>query len=449
MRKESKFLAVLSTAAMMAVFAPNFTGAPAAVFAQTNTWAEEDGNWVYYDSEGYKETDTWKKVNGIWYYLDSEGYLAFNEKVDDRYVGSDGAMVTNSWIGIANEEDWDVDDAPSQHWYYFDKNGRAITDRWYTINDKQYYFNEDGHMQTGLIEVDGHTYYCGSEDDGAMQYGWVFFEEDVNTPDYEDTWSYFDSNGRRIDNYIDKKIDGKYYTFMDGRMQTGWVKVGNTTVSNADGTTTDVLLQNYQHYSTEDGSRSESWLELEGINGIHTPDESYWFYFKNGKPLAAANHLEVFTVDSKKYCFNAKGELQTGLQNITLSDGTTANYYFGEEGEGGAMKTGKQTIYDEVSGDSHTWFFYTDGSKKGQGLHGIYENAVYVQGKRQDANEDLRYEAVTLDDVLYLVNTKGVLQKASKSSKSSEKPELGSGYRDFKDSNNKVWVVDTEGKIVQ
>ncbi len=452
MRKESKFLAVLSAAALMAVLAPKMTTFPAtaSVFAKTNGWTEENGNWVYYGSEGYLETDTWKKVNDNWYYLDSDGNLTFNQKIDDRYVGSDGSMVTNTWISIENEEDWDVEDAPSQYWYYFDKNGRAVNSRWYTINDKQYYFNEDGQMQTGLIEVDGYTYFCGDESNGAMQTGWIFFEEDVNNPDNGDVWSYFDSRGRRIDNQTDKKIDGKYYTFIDGAMQTGWVKTGNATASNADGSATDLLLSNYQHYSTEDGSRSEGWMELEGIEGIHNIDESYWFYLKNGKPHAASNHsLELFTIDSKKYCFNEKGVMQTGLKNITLEDGTTANFYFGEEGEGGAMKTGKQTIYDEESGDSFTWFFYTDGSKKGQGLHGIYDNAVYVQGKRQDANEDLRYAPAVLDDVSYLVNTKGSLQKAGKSSKSSERPDLGSGYRDFRDENNKVWVVDTEGKIIQ
>ncbi|MDO4295255.1 MAG: cell wall-binding protein [bacterium] len=447
MKKETKFLAVLSAAALMAVFSPQLTEES---YAASKGWTQENGAWVFYDAEGYLETDTWKKADGVWYYLDSDGYLAFNQKVDDRYVGADGAMVTNTWIAVENEEDWDAEDSPSQYWYYFDKNGKAVTSRWYSIGDKEYYFNEDGQMQTGLIEVDGYTYYCGEEGNGAMQHGWVYFEEDVNTPDYEDTWSYFDNKGRRIDNQVDKKIDGKYYTFVDGRMQTGWVKVGTASVTNADGSTTDNLLSNYQHYGTDsDGSRSEGWLNLEGIDGIHTPDESYWFYFKNGKPHAASHQLEVFTIDSKKYCFNEKGELQTGLKNITLADGSSANFYFGEEDEGGAMKTGKQTIYDEASGDTFTWFFYTDGSKKGQGMHGIYDNAVYVQGKRQDANEDLRYAPAVLDEVSYLVNTKGVLQKAGKSSKSSERADLGAGYRDFKDENNKIWVVDTEGRIVQ
>ena len=35
----------------------------------------------------------------------------------------------------------------------------------------------------------------------------------------------FDGNGRRVENEVDKKIDGAYYTFEDGKMQTGWYKL--------------------------------------------------------------------------------------------------------------------------------------------------------------------------------------------------------------------------------
>ena len=43
----------------------------------------------------------------------------------------------------------------------------------------------------------------------------------------------------------------------------------------------------------------------------------------------------------------------------------------------------------------------------------------------------------------YLVGTAGNVQKASASSTSSEKPELGRGYKDIKDANGKIWTVDT------
>ena len=74
---------------------------------------------------------------------------------------------------------------------------------------------------------------------------------------------------------------------------------------------------------------------------------------------------------------------------------------------------------------------------------------LYVYGLRQEADKDLRFAPVTLDDKQYLVNANGVVQKASSSSKSSTKPELGNGFKDYKDENDKIWVVNTEGMIQQ
>ena len=47
MKKQTKLVAVLSTAALLAI------GASMTSFAATG-WAEEDGTWVYYDRDVYK-----------------------------------------------------------------------------------------------------------------------------------------------------------------------------------------------------------------------------------------------------------------------------------------------------------------------------------------------------------------------------------------------------------
>ena len=69
---------------------------------------------------------------------------------------------------------------------------------------------------------------------------------------------------------------------------------------------------------------------------------------------------------------------------------------------------------------------------------------LYVYGKRQDAPADQRYAPADLNGTSYLVNTTGNIQRASASSTSSEKPELGRGHKDFKDANGKRWVTDTD-----
>ena len=59
----------------------------------------------------------------------------------------------------------------------------------------------------------------------------------------------------------------------------------------------------------------------------------------------------------------------------------------------------------------------------------------------------MRYAPVTFEGQNYLVNASGSIQKASASSKSSERPELGAGYRDLKDAYENIWTVDTNGVI--
>ena len=265
------------------------------------------------------------------------------------------------------------------------------------------------------------------------------------------------------------EIDGEYYTFIDGKMQTGWVEMpkagvnetvaGETsdgeTAGTADAETTGagantenapLTIADYQYYGAAgDGKRANGWRTVEGIDGIHERDEVSTFFFKNGKAYhSKTKGNELFTIDSKKYAFNDLGEMQTGRQVVNLADGEIANFYFGDDG---VMKTGKQNIYNWETGETESWFFHSEGEKKGQGYHGLRDNTVYVYGKRQEATSDQKYAPATLNDVTYLVNTSGSIQKASASSTSAEKPELGKGHKDFKDANGKTWVVDTNGIV--
>lgn len=474
MKKHMKVMAALSTTALMAVFAPALaeSGNAATVYAASAGWTEEDGGWVYYDSDGYRLTDTWKREGDSWYYLDSDGMRASNLQVDEYYVGEDGKRVANTWISIENEDYSYGDDEPEFYWYYYGKDGKMSASRWVKIDGHSYYFNEEGHMMTGSVNIDGDNYYLGEEGDGKMKTGWILLEDETDDPDVTESWFYYDRNGKRVENQVDKKINGAYYTFEDGRMVTGWYRLPqetadteNVSAENAE-TSENVATEStasqegnaaeaaaavskeenaglYQYYD-EDGKRASGWRTIEGIEGLSQEDETYRFYFKNGKPHHAESGIELFSVDSKKYAFNAKGEMLTGKQSITGQDGVTANYYFGEDG---IMRTGKQVIEDEDTGERQNWYFETDGAGKGRGYHGIKDGVLYIQGLRQEADRDLRYSPVELDGVSYLVNVNGTVQKASSGSKSSVREDLGNGYKDFEDEDGNIWVVNTQGQI--
>lgn len=456
MNKHFKLMAVLSTAAVMTAVTPDFAasipGLAQTAFAAVNAgWVEEDGELRYQDGDGYYLTDSWKKRDGEWYYLNEEGSVTRSAMVDEYYVDETGKRISNQWISVANDEEWD-ENAPEMYWYYFGKNGKSIISKWQSVNDKWYYFNEEGHMQTGKLELDGSTYYLGDEKDGVMKTGWIQLENESEDPEEDLVWHYFDSNGRMVMNQIDRKISGSYYSFENGIMQNGWYKLPVTettdetaTASNAEAAAPVQApeISSWQYYE-EDGKRANGWYQMEGAEGISEEGETYTFYIKNGRPHHAQTGVQTFTVDSKKYGFNTRGEMQTGLEVVTLEDGGIANFYFGTDG---VMKTGKQTIYDEDLDENQTWFFYTDGGNKGQGFHGVRDNNVFRYGLRLDADRDLRYAPADLDGNKYLVNTTGTIQRASSSSKSAAKPELGSGFKDVKDANDKIWTVNTDGII--
>ncbi len=257
MKKQTKLVAVLSTAALLAI------GASMTSFAATG-WAEEDGTWVYYDRNGDKVTDKWAKSGNNWYYLDSNGEMAVDTLIEDGdnyyYVDVNGVMAANQWVAIDNEEAGQ-DDEPEHYWYYFQANGKAYKQgdnsdvALKTINGKKYAFDDEGKMLYGWVaadnaervdDTDGDAfkegdYYFGGEDDGAMTTGWLLMDitYDEATSDYEiapafnededqSRWFYFKSNGKKVyssstDETKDKTINGKKYTFDQyGAMVAEW-----------------------------------------------------------------------------------------------------------------------------------------------------------------------------------------------------------------------------------
>ena len=459
MRKSTKLIAVLSSAAFLSAVTPSFLNGPAFALAASSGWVEENGSFRYYDSDGYVVTDAWKKRGEDWYYLNDEGEIATNEMIEEYYVDETGKKVTNQWISVENDELFDIPEAQDKLWYYFGKDGQSVRSRWQSIDGNWYYFNEDGIMLTGKQTIEDSVYYLG--ENGVRRTGWIQLSNETDGPTDDTSWYYFEKNGKMVMDELDKKIGGNYYTFVDGVMQTGWYKLPEIPAAaptatpanaeilsdNSSDNSTDnnapASIAGYQYYE-EDGKRASGWYEIYGAEGISDDDETYRFYFKKGVPLAASAGVQIFTVNSKQYAFNMRGEMQTGKQVITTEDGQTANAYFAEDG---VMKTGKQAITDEESGVTEYWYFHTDGSKKGHGFSGIQDNRLYIEGRRQDADAELRYAPAEFNGKQYLVNTSGMIQKASSSSKSSEKPDLGNGFKDVKDANDKVWVVDTQGVI--
>lgn len=362
MRKQTKLVAVLSAAALLAI------GASMTSFAATG-WAEEDGTWVYYDRDGERVTDEWKKSGSNWFYLDEDGYMATNVLIEDDddyyYVDENGVMVTNLWVAVENE-DKDDDDDPDNWWYYFGSNGKAYkrSDNasndvsLKTINGKKYTFDEEGKMQFGWVS-DGERqtdddawqtcdYYFGDENDGAMTVGWR--EIHIVDEDYEgqqpnddiwdedqDRWFWFKSSGKKQTGNVNKNINGKKYGFDEyGRMIAEWyIKEAtpvnaNSTASNADVDyvskqgTSDYSAGFMYFNSPESGARyTKGWFKVTPgyylQQGKYEDGDEFWYYADGHGNIYTS---QIKTINSKKYVFDEYGRMKKGLLFVEMVSGS-------------------------------------------------------------------------------------------------------------------------------
>ncbi|MFT4104658.1 MAG: cell wall-binding protein [Lacrimispora sp.] len=420
MRKQTKLVAVLSTAALLAL------GASMSSFAATG-WAEENGTWVYYDKNGDLASEKWEKSGDNWFYLNDDGEMSTDALIEYNdnfyYVDENGAMVTNQWVSIENEDYDGDDDEAANHWYYFQANGKAIkgsdnnTVNLKTINGKKYVFDNDGKMLYGWVDTNGERvtgddawsassggeFYFGDENDGAMTVGWIQLSiTDSNASDTDadtafddedqDRWFYFKTNGRKMKNETGKTINGKKYAFdTDGRMTAEWSQNASyvtpgTTTATPSTLVTGARSQQWRYYGTpEDGARvNKGWFKVVPARGLNATrynnDEDRWYYSDNDGRLVA-NQLK--TINGKKYAFDDKGGMVSGLkfisvlkadknQIVTIHDGD----YYDTEGEfdafanatAGSWKAGETTPNFDWSSsidDYVTYAYYFGGGEDG------------------------------------------------------------------------------------
>ncbi len=372
MRKQTKLLAVLSTTALLAI------GASMTSFAATG-WAQENGTWVYFNPNGDMATDSWKRSGNYWYYLDSNGEMATDQLIDDGsnyyYVDVNGVMATNQWVAIDNP-DAGNDDEPDHYWYYFQSNGKAMTNgnnsnvALKTINGKKYAFDEEGKMLFGWVASDDASridntngdaftsgdYYFGDSDDGAMTTGWlsmdITYDDATNdntlapvfNEDADQTrWFYFQSNGKKVkandsDTQKEKTINGKKYAFDQyGAMTAEWSqdsKDASAVASSASATESSLatdsnayqakMSQTWRYFnSVDDGSRlSKGWFKVVPAEMLdatrYNDDEDNWYYADGSGNIYAG---EFKNINGKRYAFQNDGRMISGLKFIKKESG--------------------------------------------------------------------------------------------------------------------------------
>lgn len=264
--------------------------------------------------------------------------LVYNKKayfIDDKGVATE-TKLTNRF---EHDDAW--------NWYYFDNEGKAVTEL-HSIDNVTLYFDKEGKQAKGrLVEIDGQTHYF-DRDSGAMwtnrtlelngiryvidQNGYVT----MNKPgqfiqDKDGDWAYIKENGQlatglQIINhqkyYFDPTgkqakgkrllLDGKYYFFDN---DTGAMFV------NKFHETGDYFSKKYTYFG-EDGSQIFGWATIEGKrvyfkedgyqvrNDRHKIGDFDYFFKKDGSMLS--NDIDG---NYKYYYADKDGHLQFGWVN--------------------------------------------------------------------------------------------------------------------------------------
>ena len=150
--------------------------------------------------------NTWKLLNDG---KAVSGWSLYNNKwyfMNESGIMQTGwKLVNNKWYYLNTDGDMATDwKFINNKWYYLNANGDMATG-WKLVNNKWYYLNTDGDMATGWKLVNNKWYYLNT--DGDMATGWKF----VNNK-----WYYLNSSGDMAYNTV---IDG-YRLGSDG----AWIK---------------------------------------------------------------------------------------------------------------------------------------------------------------------------------------------------------------------------------
>ena len=294
-----------------------------------NQWKQINGNWYYFNLNGYMQTGWlqlnenryylnsngvmqtgWMQLENTWYYLKSNGVMAINEWIGTSYVDANGEYIPEKSNGI-----WKKD---KTGWWYQNSNGSYPMNQWKYISGQWYWFNINGYMVTGWQHIDNTWYYL--QNSGALATNkWI--------GNY-----YVESTGAMATN----KWIGNYYVDASGlwtqtRQIPKWIQNGNRWwYRHADGSYTRngwEMINNKDYLFDDSGWMLTGWQNVNGswyyLNNSGEKITNTWIsnkYYLKSDGVMATNEW----VDNGKYYVDSNGVWNKNIESEIITNAALA-----------------------------------------------------------------------------------------------------------------------------
>lgn len=232
--------------------------------------------------------------------------------------------------------------------YCRNKNNKLVKDRFVTIKNKTYYFDEDGRMlRKTVFDVDGKT-YCAMKD-GALAKNRIVT--------YKKKKYFFDAKGVRKTGFV--TFNGRTYYFLKegGFVKNAWKKVGGS----------------YYYFGARGYMYRSGWA-----GDYYVDDSGRRTGVKSKEPKKVGN---VKTLSMKNILQNP--ELPTGCESVSLT--MVLNYY--------GFNLGKTAIASSYLPKSSSGNFVTAFAGDPFSSHGM---GIYAPGLKDTANKFLKAKKSSL-----------------------------------------------------
>ena len=259
---------------------------------------------------------------------------------------------------------------------YFNSNGYAVKNTFFTYNGRRYYAAANYKIKTGgLFAVSGNKYYAGATGalvknssrtvNGKTYYFGSNYKAVSGTKKIGNYYYYFNPDGAMNKNVWYQTKYGRYYFGSNGRAVTGFHRISGYLFcfdSNCR------IVKNT--WKTVKGRRYYFGESGKAVTGLRKIGRSYYYFGANG-----IMQTGLKKVGKSIYYFGTNGKAVTGLRKVGKSI-----YYFGTNGKAvtGLRKVGKSIYYFGTNGKAVTGL-----RKVGKSIYYFGTNGKAVTGLRK------------------------------------------------------------------